>query len=146
MTLLYSMLDSLSIIWNSTVSLWPLSICIILLYSIRRCITLLVLKGTASIRLASQWYTIIMYCFTLWSCMGKQPVSSVYNLLIGVTWINSLFNRTWVIGSSVALGGGVLGLVDLTPWSFGTRCTILVASADEKYLVALASVSLGYDA
>ena len=78
--------------------------------------------------------------------MVKRPVSSVYNLLIGVTWRKISFYWTWGIGSSGELFGGVLVLVDLTPWIFGTRCTILVASADEKYLVALASVSLGYDA
>ena len=77
--------------------------------------------------------------------MGKLPVSSVYNLLIGMTWINSSFGRTWVIFSSGELVGWVLGLVDLTPWCFWTRFPMMVSSEDGKYLVALASVSPGHN-
>ena len=77
--------------------------------------------------------------------MGKRPVSSIYNLLMGVTWINSLLDRTWGIGSSGELGGWLLDLVDLTPWRFCTRCPIMVASAEGKYLVVLARVSPGHN-
>ena len=77
--------------------------------------------------------------------MGKRPVSSVYNLLISVTWRNSSFDRTWGIGSSDEIVGWGLGLFELTSWSFGTRCRMMVALADGQYLVALASVSPGPD-
>ena len=77
--------------------------------------------------------------------MGKRPVSSVYNLLIGVTWINISLDRTWGIESSGELGGWGLGLVDLTPWRFWTRCPMIVASAEGQYLVALARVIPGHD-
>ena len=72
-------------------------------------------------------------------------MSSVYNLLMGVTWRKSPLDWTWGIGSSGELGGWGLGLVDLTPWSFWTRCTMMVASTDGQYLVALARVSPGHD-
>ena len=71
-------------------------------------------------------------------------MSSVYNLLIGVTWRKISFYWTWGIGSSGELFGGVLVLVDLTPWIFGTRCTMVVALAYEQYLVALVSVIPGH--
>ena len=103
------------------------------------------LKGTASIRLASQWYAIMMYWFPLQAWIGKRPVSSVYNLLMGVTCINSSLERIQGIGSSGKLVVGGLGLVDLTPWRFWTRCSIIVASTDRQYLVAMASVSPGHD-
>ena len=77
--------------------------------------------------------------------MGKQPVSSVYNLLIGMTWRNSSLDRTWGIGSVGELVSWVLGLVELTPWSFGTRGLMMVALAEGQYLVALMSVSPGHD-
>ena len=101
-----------------------------LLHAIIRCVSFLVLKGTASIRLTSQWYVIIMYRFPLQERMGKRPVSSLYNLLIGLTWRKSSFDCKWGIGSSVALGCGGLGLVDFATRCFWTRCTILVASED----------------
>ena len=72
-------------------------------------------------------------------------MSSVYNLLMGVTWINSSLDRTWGIGSSVELGGWDFGLVDLTLWRFWTRCPMMVASAEGQYLVALSIVSPGHD-
>ena len=78
--------------------------------------------------------------------MGKRPVSSVYMLLMGVTCINSSFERIWGIGSSGEIVAGGLGLVDLIPWRFGTRCPMIVASEDGQYLVALASVRPGHDA
>ena len=72
-------------------------------------------------------------------------MSSVYNLLIGVTWRNISFDRTWGIGSSSEPVDWGIGLVDLTPWHFWTICPIFVASADVQYLVALASVSPGHN-
>ena len=70
---------------------------------------------------------------------------SVYNLLIGVTWIKRFLDRTWVIGSSGEIVGWGLGLVDLMPWRFCTRCPMMVDLAEGKYLVALANTSLGHD-
>ena len=77
--------------------------------------------------------------------MGKRPVSSVYNLLIGVAWIKISFDRAWYIGSSVELFGWGLGLVDLTPWRFWKRCPMMVALEDGQHLVALATISPGHD-
>ena len=145
MTLLYYELASWSIIFRSTVNLWSLSRCIILFYALRHCVSFLVLNGTASIRFASQWYTIMAYWFTLQAWTGKRPVSSVYNLLMVVTWRNSSLDRTWGIGSSGELGGWVLGLVDLNHWHFGTRCLMMLALAEGQYLVTLARVSPGHD-
>ena len=45
------------------------------------------------------------------------------------------------MGSSGELVDGGLGLVDLTPWRFWTRCPMMVASAYGQYLVAFASIS-----
>ena len=70
-------------------------------------------------------------------------MSSVYNLLMGVTWRKSSLDRSLGIGSSGEIGGGGFGLVDLMPWRFWTRCPMMVASAEGKYLVALARVSPG---
>ena len=72
-------------------------------------------------------------------------MSSVYNLLMGVTWRESFLDRTWGIGSSGELGGWGLGLVDHTPWRFWTRCPIMVALTEGKYLVTLARVIVGHD-
>ena len=63
---------------------------------------------------------------------------------MGVTCMNSLFERIRGIGSSGELVVGGLGLVDLTPWIFWTKCPMIVAAADGKYLVALAGVSPGH--
>ena len=93
----------------------------------------------------SQWYAIMMYLFSLRVWIVKQPVSSVYNLLMGVTCINSSFKRIRGIGSSGELIVGGLGLVDMTPWIFWTRCPMIVASAYGQYLVALESVSPFHD-
>ena len=49
------------------------------------------------------------------------------------------------MGSSGELAVGGLGLVDLTPCCFWTRCPMIVDSADGKYLVALESVSPGHE-
>ena len=103
------------------------------------------LKVTASIRLASLWKAIMMYWFPLRAWIGKRPVSSVYNLLIGVTCINSSLERIQGIGSSGELVVGGLGLVDMTPWRFWMRCHMVVASSYGKYLVALASVNPGHN-
>ena len=73
--------------------------------------------------------------------MGKRPVSSVYNLLMGVTCMNSSFEWIRGIVSSGELVVGGLGLVDLNPCCFWTRCPMIVAAADGQYLVALTSVS-----
>ena len=145
MTLLYYALASLLSICGSTVSSWLRSLCISLLYAKRRCVYFIDLKGTASIRLASQWYVIMMYWFELRAWMGNLPVSSVYNLLMGVTCMNSSFERIQGIGLSGELVVGSLGLVDLTPWYFWTRCTMIVAAADGQYLVALVSVSPNHE-
>ena len=72
-------------------------------------------------------------------------MSSVYNLLMGVTCINSSLERIRGIGSSGELVVGGLGLVDLTTWRFWTRFTMIVASVDGQYLVALESISLGHN-
>ena len=72
-------------------------------------------------------------------------MSSVYNLLMGVTWRNIFLDRTWGIGSSSELGGWSLGLVDLTPWIFWLRCPMMLASVEGKYLVELEIVSPGHD-
>ena len=72
---------------------------------------------------------------------------------MGVTLIKSLLDQTWGMGSSGEmawrgsgeLGGGYLGLVNLTPRSFWTRCPMMVALAEGKYLVALARVGPGHD-
>ena len=141
MTLFYSALASLSSICRSTVILCSLSLCIILSYAIRRCVSFLALKGAASIRFASQWYAVIMYWFLLRAWMGKRPVSSVYNLLIGVTWIKISSDRTWVIGSSGELVGSGLALVELAPWRFWAIFPMMVALGGGQYLVVLASVS-----
>ena len=145
MNRLYSVLASLSSICRSTVSLWSHIICISLLYAKIRCFSFLGVKGSASIRLASQWYVIMMYWFELRAWMGNLPVSSVYNLLMGVTCMNSSFERIQGIGLSGELVVGSLGLVDLTPWYFWTRCTMIVAAADGQYLVALVSVSPNHE-
>ena len=70
---------------------------------------------------------------------------SVYNVLMGMTWIKSSLDRTWGIGSSGELGGGGFGLVEITPWIFWTRCPMMVALAEGQYLVALARVIPGHD-
>ena len=145
MTLLYSVLASLSSICRSTVSFWSLSRCIILSYARIQCVSFIEFKGIASIRFALQWYVIMMYWFPLQVWIGKRPVLSVYNLLMGVTWRNIPFERIWGIWSTGVLVGWGLGLVDLKPWHFCTRCPMMVASADGQYLVALASVSPGQD-
>ena len=44
------------------------------------------------------------------------------------------------MGSSFEIVDGVLGLVDLNPWRFWTRFSMIVASVDGQYLFALASV------
>ena len=72
-------------------------------------------------------------------------MSPVYNLLMGVTWRDSLLDRNWGIGSSGELGGWGLGLFDLTSWLFWTRCPMMVASAEGQYLVALARVRPGHN-
>ena len=72
-------------------------------------------------------------------------MSSVYNLLMGVTCRNSSFERIRGIGSSGELVVGGLDLVDMTPGRFWTRCPMIVASADGQYLEALASISPGHD-
>ena len=145
MNLLYSALASLLSIHISTVSSWSLSLCMSLLYTTRRCMSFLDLKGNNSIRFALQWYAIMMYWFTLRAWKGKRPVSSVYNLLMGVTCIHSSFEQIWGIGSSGELVVEGLGLVDLTPCRFWTRCPMIVASAYGKYLVALVSIRPGYN-
>ena len=61
----------------------------------------------------------MMYWFPLRELIVKRPVSSVYNLLIGVTCINSSLERILGIGSSGELVAGGLGLLDLTPGVFG---------------------------
>ena len=86
-----------------------------------------------------------MYWCQLCAWMGERPVSSIYNLLMGVTWRNSLLDQNWGIGSSGELGGWGLGLIDLTTWSFWTRCTMMVALAEGQYLVELARVSPVHD-
>ena len=72
-------------------------------------------------------------------------MSSVYNLLMGVTCINSSFERIRGICLSGELVVGGLGLVDLTPFCFWTRCSIIVAVAEGQYLVALGSVRPGHE-
>ena len=72
-------------------------------------------------------------------------MSSMYNLLMGVTCINISLERIREIGSSGELVFGGLGLVDLTPWLFCTRCPMIVASVDGQFLVALVIVSPGHD-
>ena len=72
-------------------------------------------------------------------------MSSIYNLLMGVTWRKIFFDRTWGIGSSGELGGWGFGFVDLTPWRFCTRCPMMVVSAEGQYLVALERVSSDHD-
>ena len=83
-----------------------------LLHAIIRCVSFLVLKGTAIIRLTSQWYVIIMYRFPLQERMGKRPVSSVYNLLIGLTWRRVRLIGTGALAPPLHLVVGGLGLVD----------------------------------
>ena len=68
-------------------------------------------------------------------------MSSVYNLLMGVTWRYNSFERTWGSCGLGELVAGSLGLVDLTPCLFWKRCHMIVAVAEGKYLVVLASVS-----
>ena len=77
--------------------------------------------------------------------MGKRSVSSVYNLLMGVTCMNSSFERIRGSFLSGELVVGGLGLVDLTPCRFWTRCPMIVAVVEGQYLVALASVSPGHE-
>ena len=144
MTCLYYALASLSSICISTVSLWSRSLCISLSYAKRRWFSFLDVKGSASIRLASQWYAIMIYWFPLRAWMGNRPVSSVYNLLMGVTCMNSSFERIQGIGSSGELVVGGFGLVYLTPWRSWTICPMIVETVDGQYLVALASVSPGH--
>ena len=72
-------------------------------------------------------------------------MSSVYILLVGVTWKKSSLDQNWGIGSSSKLGGGGFGLVDLTPWCCWTRYPVIVAWAEGKYLVALVRVSPGHN-
>ena len=72
-------------------------------------------------------------------------MSSVYNLLMGVTCMNISFERIWGIGLSGELIVGGLGLVDLTPCRFWKICPMIVEVAEGQYLVALASVSLGHE-
>ena len=67
----------------------------------------------------------MMYWFPLQAWIGKKPVPSVYNLLMGVTCINSSLERIWGIGSSGELVFGVLGLVDLTFGVLGRDATIM---------------------
>ena len=64
---------------------------------------------------------------------------------MGVTWRKSSLDWTWDIGSSGELGGGGYGLVNLAPWRFWTSCSMVVASAEGKYLVAFAKVSPGHN-
>ena len=64
---------------------------------------------------------------------------------MGVTCMNSSFERIRGIGLSGELVVGGLGLVDLTPCCFWTRCSMIVASEDGQYLVALASVIPGHE-
>ena len=71
-------------------------------------------------------------------------MSSVYNLLMGVTCMNSSFECIRGIGLSSELVVGGLGLVDLNPFHFWTRCPMILASAYGQYLVALSSVSPGH--
>ena len=71
-------------------------------------------------------------------------MSSVYNLLMGVTCINSSFERIRGICSTGELVVGGLGIVDLTPCCFWTRCPIIVAVAEGQYLVSLESVIPGH--
>ena len=68
-------------------------------------------------------------------------MSSVYNLLMGVTWMYNSFERTRGSCWSDELVAGSLGLVGLTPCLFWTRCPMIVAVAEGQYLVTLASVS-----
>ena len=72
-------------------------------------------------------------------------MSSVCNLMMSMNPRKSSLDRHWGIGSSGELGGEGFGLVDLTPWRFWTRCSMMVASAEGKYLVALARVIPGHD-
>ena len=65
--------------------------------------------------------------------------------MMGVTCINSSFERIWGICSSGELVVGGLGLVDLTPCRFWTRFTMIVVVAEGQYLVALAGVSPGHE-
>ena len=103
------MLDLLLSICSSDFSLWLCSLCIGLSYAKIRCVSFLVLKGAASIRLALQWYMIMMYWFPMQAWIGKRPVSSVYNLLMGVTCRNSSFEQIRGIGASGELVVGGLG-------------------------------------
>ena len=145
MTRLYSALALLSSICRSKVSLLSRSLCISFSYAKRRCLSFLDVKGSASIRLALQWYEIIMYWFPLRAWMGKRPVSSVYNLLMGVNFMNSSFERIRGIGSSGKPVVRGLGLVDLNPCYFWKRCPMIVAAADGKYLAALARVNPSHE-
>ena len=145
MARLYSGLASLSIIFRSTVYLFSRSLCMSLSYAKRRCLSFLDMKGYTSIRLASQWYAIMMCWFTLRAWMGKHHVSSVYNLLMGVTCMKSSFEWIRGIGLLGELVVGGLGLVGLNPCRFWTRYPMIVAVAEEKYLIALSSVSPGHN-
>ena len=62
-----------------------------------------------------------------------------------VTWRKSFLDETWGIGSSGELGGWGLGLVEITHWRFGARCSMMVALAEGQYLVALARFIPGHD-
>ena len=130
---LYSALASFSSICRSTVSLLLSSLHMVLSYAKRRCLSFLGAKGLASISLASQWYVIIIYWFPLRVWTGKRPVSSLYNLLMVVTFMYNLFERNRGSCWSGELVVGVLGLVDMTPCLFWTRFHMIVAVDKGSY-------------
>ena len=150
---LYSALSLLSSICRSPRSWWSRRRCIILLLAWRPWLSFLVLNLTPSIILASQWYAIMNYWCPLWAQTGERPVLSVYNLLMGATWRKSSLDLTWGSsssgeiswGGSGELGWGGLGLVDLTPWRFWTRCPMMVALVEGQYLVVLVRVRPGHN-
>ena len=71
-------------------------------------------------------------------------MSSMYNLLMGVTCMNSSFDQIRGIGSSGELVVGGLVLLDLNPCRFWTIFPMIVVAADRQYLEALASVRPGH--
>ena len=64
---------------------------------------------------------------------------------MGVTFINSSFDRIQGICSSGELVVGGLGLVDMTPFRFWGKCPMIVAVVEVQYLVALANVSPSHE-
>ena len=77
--------------------------------------------------------------FPLLDLIGKRPQSSVYSLLIVVSYRCTLFAVALVCcgagACSFTMGG--LALVDFTPCFFYVMCPLMVSVACGKYLEAL---------